>query len=101
MQRFGYVKRTYNFVILVKIKQPSSMNKFVTLLALVTILSLSAKAQEPQNVIKANPLGFFVGTADIGYERALTEKSSIEITPSFGDFNFGGFKYTSLGFGAR
>ena len=76
------------------------MNKFLSLLALVTILSISAKAQEPQNVIKANPLGLFIGLADLGYERALTPKTSIEVTPSFGAYNFGGVKYSSVGMGA-
>lgn len=70
------------------------------MLALVITLTISAKAQDPQNVIKVNPLGALFGAANLGYERVLGEKTSIEITPSFGTLNFGGLKYSSVGLGA-
>jgi hypothetical protein len=49
------------------------------------------------NVIKINPLGFLFGSASVGYERAINEKSSFVIAPTFGGFNFGGVKYSQFG----
>lgn len=77
------------------------MKKLMSLLALVTILSICAKAQDQKNVIKANPLGLLFGSANLSYERALTEKSSIAVSPSFGSYKLGGFKYSSVGLGAE
>jgi Protein of unknown function (DUF3575) len=55
----------------------------------------------PQNVIKVNPLGLIFGQASLGYERAISEKSSFVIAPSFGGFKLGGFKYNQFGLGAE
>jgi hypothetical protein len=51
------------------------------------------------NVVKVNPLGLLFGNASISYERALNEKSAIQVNGSFGGFSIGGVKYTSLGGG--
>jgi hypothetical protein len=74
------------------------------LIAASMLISVSATfAQEgsPQNVIKVNPLGIFFGNASLAYERALGEKSSFVIAPSFGFLKLSGFKYSSFGIGAE
>lgn len=65
--------------------------------------ALTVNAQEAQkaNVIKVNPLGLLFGSANVGYERALNEKSSFMIAPQFGGFKLGGFKYSSFGGSAQ
>lgn len=76
-----------------------------TLIAACLLVSISTafaqKESSTQNVIKVNPLGIFLGNASLSYERALTEKSSIVVSPSFGFLKFGGFKYSSFGIGAE
>jgi hypothetical protein len=72
--------------------------------AVLFLGALTANAQEEgngQNVIKVNPLGLLFGSANVGYERALSEKSSFVIAPQFGGFKFGGVKYSSFGAGAQ
>jgi len=79
------------------------MKKMFFVLA-VSALSLSAAAQDGDvkpNIVKINPLGIIFGQGSLAYERALGEKNSIVLAPSFGAFSFGGFKYTSFGFGAE
>jgi hypothetical protein len=78
---------------------------------IVSILTLSATSfaqykgggdgDVKPNIIKLNPLGFLFGQASLGYERAINEKSSFLIAPSFGGFNFGGVKYSQFGGGAE
>lgn len=66
--------------------------------------AMTANAQEEgngQNVIKVNPLGLLFGSANVGYERALNEKSSFMIAPQFGGFKLGGVEYSSFGAGAQ
>jgi Protein of unknown function (DUF3575) len=82
------------------------MKKVIVSLVAV-IATVGAFAQKggseggPQNVIKVNPLGLIFGAANVAYERALNEKSSIVIAPSFGGFKLGGFKYSQFGLGAE
>lgn len=77
------------------------MKKFI-LLAIVSIaFTFKGSAQEYQNVVKINPLGALFGSANVAYERALNEGSSVVIAPSFGLLKSAGFKYTSFGIGAE
>lgn len=64
-------------------------------------LTVNAQESKGQNVIKVNPLGLLFGSANVGFERALNEKSSFVIAPQFGGFKFGGVKYSSIGAGAQ
>ena len=75
----------------------------VLFVSLLFLGAIAANAQEGngQNVIKVNPLGLLFGSANVGYERALNEKSSFMIAPQFGGFKFGGVKYSSFGAGAQ
>jgi hypothetical protein len=73
---------------------------FVSLLFLGA-LTVNAQEGNGQNVIKVNPLGLLFGSANVGYERALNEKSSFVIAPQFGGFKLGGVKYSSFGAGAQ
>jgi hypothetical protein len=81
------------------------MKKIFSLIALAAVVSFSAQAQKDdapkKSVIKINPLGALFGSANLAYERALTDKSSIVIAPSFGFFKNGGYKYTTYGLGAE
>lgn len=72
--------------------------------AMLFLGATTANAQEEgngQNIIKVNPLGLIFGSANVGYERALNEKSSFVIAPQFGGFKLGGMKYSSFGAGAQ
>lgn len=74
------------------------------LIALAISTSINAQSDElseNQNIIKVNPLGLLFGSATIGYERALGEKSSILILPSYGKLKLEGFKYSQVGIGAE
>tara|TARA_B100000780_G_scaffold61560_1_gene39718 strand:+ start:6330 stop:6899 length:570 start_codon:yes stop_codon:yes gene_type:complete len=42
--------------------------------------SLSAQSDGPGQVVKANPFGFFAGQYQIGYEQALTEQFSLQLS---------------------
>ena len=53
------------------------------------------------NVVKLNPLGALFGSANLGFEHAFNEKSSVVILPSFGMLKSSGFKYTTYGIGAE
>jgi len=81
------------------------MKKVLVLIAVVA-LSTSVFAQTGgnggrKNVVKVNPLGLVFGSANVAYERAINEKNSVVLSPTFGFFNFGGFKYSSFGFGGE
>ncbi len=78
------------------------MKSFIIALMLIAAVNI-AVAQEtaPKNVVKINPLGVLFGSANLAYERALTEKSSFLIAPSFGFFKLSGAKYSSFGLGAE
>lgn len=76
------------------------MKKVLMLSAFVMCVCF-ANAQNGQNVIKVNPVGFLFGAGSVAYERALGAKSSFVIAPQFGGFKFGGVKYSSLGLGAQ
>ncbi|MGN6803378.1 MAG: DUF3575 domain-containing protein [Ginsengibacter sp.] len=60
-----------------------------------------AQSDVKPNVIKVNPLGALVGSANLGYEHALNEKSSIVLLPTVGFLKSGGLKYSSFGLGAE
>jgi Protein of unknown function (DUF3575) len=78
--------------------------KKVLFVSALFILAVSAKSiaqkgaeNDRKNVVKVNPLGLIFGAASISYERAISEKNSIVIAPTFGAFKLGGFKYSSFG----
>ncbi len=77
------------------------MKKVFLSAALMCITILSMAQEERQNVVKLNPLGIIFGSANVAYERAIGEKSSVVIAPSFGGFKLGGVKYSSFGLGAE
>jgi len=43
--------------------------------------SLTASAQEGSGVIKTNPMGWFAGQYQFGYEHFLSEKASVQLMP--------------------
>lgn len=81
------------------------MQKVILLLSIGFILSSNTYSQfddaTNKNVIKINPLGFLFGSATLGYERAIGDKSSVLILPSYGGYKLAGFKYTQVGVGAE
>jgi len=78
------------------------MKKILFAFAIVAA-SFAANAQEiaPKQVIKINPLGALFGAANLTYEKAINDKSSFGISPSFGFFSTGGYKYTTFGIGGE
>jgi hypothetical protein len=78
------------------------MKKIIFSAAIVLFsTAVFAQSDVKPNVIKVNPLGFLIGSANLGYEHALSEKSSIVLLPSFGMLKSGGFKYSDYGLGAE
>ena len=73
--------------------------KKLLLVATFILAFSSTKAQDEKNVIKINPIGLILGSANIGYERAIGQKSSIMIAPSYGYISSSGEKYTVYGLG--
>lgn len=63
--------------------------------------AIFAQSEVKPNVIKLNPLGALFGSANLGFEHALNENSSVVILPSFGMLKSSGFKYTTYGIGAE
>lgn len=77
------------------------MKKVMFVLAFIAG-SFVLKAQDgPLNVIKVNPLGLLFGSANVAYERVVSEKGSVVFAPQFGGFKLGGVKYSSFGAGAE
>lgn len=75
---------------------------FVSALLLSCTTAVFAQSDDVKsNVIKFNPLGAFVGAANLSYEKALNEKNSIVLSPSFGFIKTDGVKYTTYGLGAE
>lgn len=78
------------------------MKKMMFMMAFGLIAFKGIHAQE--NAIKANPLGFFFGSAQFGYERALGEKSAFQIDVAYTNIKatVGGAEDTGVtGFGAE
>lgn len=73
------------------------MKKRFVLSLLSAMLLTGAFAQN--QVIKANPLGFLIGVASISYEKAIKEKSAIQVNVNFGGLTFGDAKYSQFGAG--
>jgi Protein of unknown function (DUF3575) len=78
------------------------MKKIILSVAVIA-LALGANAQKGKgndsnkpNVVKINPLGALFGNIPISYERAINDKSSIQVNASFGGLSVGGVKYTTL-----
>jgi len=75
------------------------MKKKLTAVAVgILMCSNAAFAQsERPNVARINPLGALVGLGSLSYERAITNKSSFVISPTFGFFKSGGDRLSLLG----
>ena len=76
--------------------------KKLLLIAVFALVGLgTVNAQE--NIIKANPLGLLFGSAELGYERVLTEKSSIELSLAYSSTSvtLGSETSDATGFGAE
>ena len=76
------------------------MKKCLSVLALVAVF-LTAKAQEggvrPRNAIKINPLSLVFATGNVAYERAIGERTSVQLGGYYGSFGITGVKYTGFG----
>jgi hypothetical protein len=70
-------------------------NVFLTLIVFVTLIG-SAAAQQTQ-AIKVGPLGFLLGNYNLRYERAIGDKSSVQVGANF--FNYKLFDDDITGFG--
>ncbi len=53
--------------------------KTKTLLLILILLSVNSFAQIKENVVKLNTLGFPFGSLSLGYERALSEKNTVNL----------------------
>src|SRR5687768_12984481 len=92
-----------------KINQKPSMKKNLLFVAFM-IVAIASQAQVGyKNAVKINPLSLFVTTGNISYERALSEKTSVQLGTYYSGIGLGDFKYEGYGitpefriyFGAR
>lgn len=74
--------------------------KKILLLASVCLV-LVGQAQEKSSAIKTNPIGIAIGVANLSYETALSEGSSLQIGASYFDLSFGETSFSGLGVGAQ
>ena len=58
------------------------MKKFM-FAACAALMSLTMSAQQNTHAVKANPLGFFVGQYQLGYEHALNDNFSVQLSAGF------------------
>ena len=73
------------------------MRKISLMLAFVAA-TIAANAQEGRmNAIKINPLSLAVLTGNVAYERAIGEKSSVQLGAFYSGFSLGGLKYSGWG----
>lgn len=79
------------------------MKHKLTACAIAILLTASAAfaQSEKPNVVKINPLGALAGLGSLAYERAITDKSSLVLAPTFGFFKSGGSKLSVYGLGAE
>jgi hypothetical protein len=52
-------------------------------IAVLALVAYVGNVNAQDNAVKANPLGLIFGTAQFGYERAVTEKTSIEVSLAY------------------
>ena len=72
--------------------------KFSAVAVAILMFSVSAFAQSEQpNVVRINPLGALVGLGSLSYERAISDKSSFVISPTFGFFKSGDERLSLFG----
>jgi hypothetical protein len=76
--------------------------KKIILSAAILAVSFGAFAQkksssEFKNVVKINPLGLLLRSANVAYEHVLSEKSSVQGNVQFGAFTIGTTKYSNIG----
>ena len=69
----------------------------------IAVVAFGFAANAQKNVIKANPLGLVLGSAELGYERAISDNSSIEVAIAFSSFDAtsGTTTVSSNGFGVE
>jgi hypothetical protein len=73
---------------------------FIAVIALVGLGNVNAQ----KNVVKVNPLGLVFGSTEIGYERVLSEKSSVELALAYSSSSVtlgGSTSSDATGFGAE
>jgi len=76
--------------------------KFTAVAVAILMCSTAAFAQSEQpNVARINPLGALVGLGSLSYERAVSDKSSFVISPTFGFYKSGGDKLSLFGAAAE
>jgi len=68
----------------------------ITLLTLFILIAATSNifAQERKNVVKVNLFSFAASTFNFAYERALNEKTSVQLDAAYTGASAGGYKYT-------
>ena len=74
------------------------MKKCFSVLSFMAVMFVS-KAQDggPQNAVKLNPLSLVFATGNVAYERAIGERTSIQLGGYYGSFGLSDVKYTGFG----
>ena len=73
--------------------------KKLFLFSVIAIFGFAATAQE--NIVKYNPLALIVGEIQIGYERVLNDKQSLQVDLAYASFDSGSYDYTGFGAGLQ
>jgi hypothetical protein len=70
---------------------------FTCVLLFAVIAGAKAQDQSRQNAVKINPLSLFLATGNVSYERAISEKSSLQLGVFYSGVNISGLKYSGFG----
>src|SRR5687767_2809783 len=74
------------------------MKRLFVITALIAVVA-GAQAQEAgrSNAIKLNPLSLIFATGNVSYERAMSEKTSLQLGGFYSGFSTSGLKYSGWG----
>lgn len=73
------------------------MKKLLLLLLIVFCVTSNTYSQEKQNGVKLNPLALIIGAINVQYERAVSEKNSVQLGLFIINLNIGDTKLSGFG----
>lgn len=71
------------------------LQKMLCLLGVLSCTSLAAHAQH--SVVKINPLSLVIATGNVSFERAVGNKTSLQLGAYYGSLTYENVRYTGLG----
>lgn len=77
--------------------QKSTMKKNLFIIAFALLSMVTNAQEEPKNAVKINPLSLLIRTGNVSYERALSNKHSVQLAGFYSGAGLGDFKYQGYG----